>query len=223
MNSILILFLYLFLFVLFSLTGFTIVRLINVKVWDDHLTDLSIGISGSILSSLAIFMSIILSFIIVYLWTNYNDTIRLLQKQMDDILMVYNTIKLLNNKNLNQLFIKYIYKKITFQELQKKIFENDDGSIIYKQIIKSLNNTYYSEFAERNAVSTEIWIVIYIGVIAVMVGTWFVKSPFYLHLYLIISVAGILGVLVFLIYYYNSLDCYRCIENQLRQKLIIKL
>lgn len=223
MNSILQLFLFIFIFVIISLTGFTLVRTIHDESWDNHFPEISIGISGSILSVLSIFLSVSLSFIIIYLWTNYNDTVSLIQKQMDDILVAYNTMKLLNNDVLTEAFRNYVYKKITFQELQTVIYQYNDNSVIYQQVLTLLNSTYYRQFNERNAVSPEIWIVIIIGVITVIIGTWFVKSPFLLHLYLIISVAAVLGGLVYLVYYYDSLDCYTCIEQQLRQQLISKI
>ena len=221
--GILILFLFFFSFIAFSIFGFLIVRLITIDVWEDHITDLSIGISGNLLSVLTVFISLPLSFIIIFLWTNYNDTIEFLQVQMNEILIVYDSIKQLNNKTLLQAIQLYIHKKITFKELQKIVYQQNDNSIQYQHIIDKLDKIAYNQFTEDTSVTTELWIVIGIGCLLVIIGTWFLKSPFLLHLYLIISIAGLLGVLVFLVYFYNQLNCYRCIENQLRQELITKI
>jgi len=221
--AILILFLFFFSFIAFSVFGFLIVRLLTIDVWDYHLTDLSIGISGNLLSILTFFISLPLSFIIIFLWTNYNDTIEFLQLQMNEILIIYDSIKLLNNTMLLKAIQLYIHKKITFQQLQKIVYQQNDNSILYQQIIKNLDKIAYNQFDTDSSVNVELWIVITIGCLLVIIGTWFIKSPFLLHLYLIMSIAGLLGVLVFLVYFYSQLDCYQCIEEQLRQELIRKI
>ncbi len=221
--GILILFLFFFSFIAFSIFGFLIVRLITINVWDDHITDLSIGISGNLLAVLAIFISLPLSFIIIFLWTNYNDTIEFLQLQMNEMLIVYDSIKLLDNKILLKAIQLYIHKKLTFKELQNIVYQQNDNSILYQHILNKLDKIAYNQFNKDTSVNVELWIVISIGCLLVIIGTWFIKSPFLLHLYLIISIAGLLGVLVFLVYFYSQLDCYQCIEDQLRQELITKL
>lgn len=221
MNAILIFFLFFFSFILFSLFGFYIVRTLFIHAWDDHLTDESMSISGSILAVLSIFVSIPLGFIIIFLWTNYNDTIVHIQSYMNKQLIMYNTIKLLpNNTLLLTAMKKYILGKITYNQFQSILYQYNESNIIYQQIISMSNNITPSDFNTQNHVNVEVWLVIIIGVLTVMIGTWFVKSPLLLHLYLIISVSGVLGTLVFLVYYYNTIDCYQCIKNQLQKELI---
>lgn len=223
MSSILIFFLFFFSFIIFSLTGFFIVRTLFIDVWDHHLPEQSMSISGSILAVLSIFVSIPLSFIILFLWTNYNDTIQALQSQTNQLLTMYNTIKLLPDNLLLKTMKQYILNKITFNQFQSVLYEQNDGSTTYQQLILMSNNIVPQQFTTRDHVNIEVWLVIILGVISVMIGTWFVKSPFLLHLYLIISAAGVLGSLVFLVYYYNTIDCYTCIREQLQKQLIEKI
>jgi hypothetical protein len=229
MSSVLIFFLFFFSFIIFSLTGFFIVRTIFIDVWDDHLPEQSMSISGSILAVLSIFVSIPLSFIILFLWTNYNDTILALQKQSNQLLTMYNTIKLLEDKSpsstnlLLKAMKQYILHKIIYTQFQSVLYEQNDGSIIYQQIILMSNNIVPQQFTTQDHVNVEVWLVIGLGCGSVICATWFVKSPFLLHLYLIMSVAGILGSLVFLVYYYNTIDCYICIRDQLQKQLIEQL
>lgn len=223
MNPVLLFLLFFFSFILFSVTGFLIVRMIFINVWDYHLPNESMSISGSILAVLAIFVSVPLSFIIIFLWTNYNETIEKLQIQTNQLLVMYNTIKLLKNKVLLNAMNEYIHNKIIFNKFQEILYQYQDDSVLYNQIVLMSNNIVDNQFTINNHVNVEVWSVIFIGVLALIIGTFFVKSPFLLHLYLIISVSGVLGSLVFLIYYYNTIDCYTCIKDQLRNELIEKI
>lgn len=211
MSSILIFFLFFFSFIIFSLTGFFIVRTLFIDVWDHHLPEKSMSISGSILAVLSIFVSLPLSFIIIFLWTNYNDTIQKLQNQANELLQLYNLIKI-SQPELLPVIKQFINRKITFAQLQ----------YLLKNISLS-SSLADNEFMINNHVSVEIWVTIGLGCGSVICATWFVKSPFLLHLYLIMSVAGILGSLVFLVYYYNTIDCYTCIREQLQKQLIEQL
>jgi hypothetical protein len=223
MNSIALFFIFLFSFIAISLLGFLTVRTILDEVWEQHLSDESLSISGSILAVLSIFVSVPLTVVIIFLWTDYNDTVESLKLQSNKLLTMYNTVKLLNNKLLLNTMKQYIYGKIDYSQLQSIILINNDNSLIYQQIILMLNNIVPEQFVTQEHVNVEMWLVIIIGVISVMIGTWFVKSPFYIHLYLIISVSAVMGTLVFLAYYYNTLDCHQCIENDLKQQLITML
>lgn len=222
MNSIIIFLIFFSLTILFSLIGFYIVRyLILHQKWEEHFPDESMSISGSILAALAIFVSIPLTAIIIFLWTNYTDTVNYIQNKMDQMLIMYNTIKLLPDHDiLKNAMRSYIYNKITYMALQSVLYSypNQDN-IIYKQIMDMLPKVAFTMDTQQH-ITTELWLVIIIGVVAVIIGTWFVKSPLLLHIYLMMSVSGVLGTLVFLVYYYNAIDCYKCITEQLRHELI---
>ncbi len=224
MNSIVIFLLFFGLTIFFSLLGFYIVRyLILHEKWEEHFTDESMSISGSILAALSIFISIPLTAIIIFLWTNYTNTVTYVQTKMDQLLIMYDTVKLLNDVKLKNATLLYIKNKINYNAFQNILYTYEDKtSIIYLQIIDMLPNVAFTMNMQQH-VTTEIWLVIIVGVLSVIIGTWFVKSPILLHVYLIMSVSGVLGTLVFLVYYYNAIDCYKCITEQLRYDLIKKL
>lgn len=208
-------FLFFFSFILFSLIGFFIIRTTFHDVWDDHLPEQSMSISGSILAVLSIFVSVPLSIIILFLWTNYNDTIQIIQSEMNQTLLMYKTI---HDEKLLKTMKLYIDRKITYHKFRTIVYQYNDT-----QLINMVNSIAPNEFTTDNHVNAEVWLVIVIGVLSVMIGTWFVKSPFLLHLYLVMSVAGVLGTLVFLVYYYNTIDCYTCIREELQRQLINKI
>lgn len=183
-------------FVIVSLLGFLILRVSFPDLFNNHLTHESVGISGSILDVLAIFTSIPLSFILVFLWNEYNKTITVIETTVNQLRRVYQRARVyqLDTTPLDHYLttgnVKYLD---AFRETENKEI---------KKLIDAINDTPLS--TTRRCVSQEIWYVIIVGTIATIGGTWLVKSPIWLHLYLIISVAVILSTLIFLIYYFDE-------------------
>ena len=205
-NSVALFFIFIISFVAISVICFMILKCAIPGFWENHLTHESVGISSSIMDSLAILVSIPLSFILVYLWQAYNDLLNTINTTVKRLRLLYDK-SVIANIDTND-FVKYIKTKNVkyFNKFKHYVYNSDNSS--NKALIKLIDNTNV-ELDFKHQVSQEIWYVIVVGVISVIIGTWLVKSPFWLHLYLIVSVAAILGTLVFLIYFYDNMlvDC----------------
>lgn len=188
-------------FVLFAVLGYIMLRTVRPNIWDKHLTDETIGITGSILAVLSIFVSIPLTFIILNVWNNYNTNLSLLKKRSLLLLQLYHETK---NKNHIIHYLKH-----------------GDINIFGNSNTLELRNVEMAILSESNEVSNEIWAVLILGAFIFIVGTWLLKSPFYIHLFLIVSTSAILGSLIFLVYLYSHMhDCCSNDKNRINNELI---
>jgi len=201
MNAIGLFFLFLISFIVVSVSGFLCCKHIHPDLWENHLTHESVGISGSILDVLAIFVSIPLSFILIFLWGEYNKLLNRIKHVVQELIDIKQ--QLIDNHINTVHFEKYLKTACVDDFNHFKTELSQAAALRLKQLSKQVN-TLNVHFDFSCQVSQEIWSVIIVGVIVVILGTWLVKSPFWLHLYLIISVAAILGTLVFLIYFYDQ-------------------
>ena len=211
---------FVFSFILFSLVGFYVMRMIVPFIWYEHLTIDSIGISNSVLSVLSIFVSIPLTFIIISIWNNYNNNLTLIKQQAHYLLQLHQALKALGFGD--PLVYDYLHSKNNFEQIYD-FKPTPEQQVRYDELLITYNqfkDTTIAIASESNDVSAEIWSVIILGVVTVIIGTWLVKSPFYLHLYLIISVAAVLGSLVFLVYFYSfTHECSRCLTQDIYDSL----
>src|SRR5437870_5689315 len=106
MNAIGLFFIFLFTFVVGSVAGFFIVKQIHPDMWENHLTHESVGISGSILDVLAIFVSIPLSLILIFLWGEYNKLLNRVNHVVDQLKQIKQQLVILNMDDKH--FNKYI-------------------------------------------------------------------------------------------------------------------
>lgn len=208
-----LLFLFIIGFVLFSLGGYLFLNLIAPQIWQCELPEISIDISNTTIQVLSTLVTVPLAFIIVFVWDNYHDTIILAQQQASLLLLLYNDIKRLGDKKLLHLIRQYILAipsgKADITVLRNAILDytpNKDNQVRYDQIVMTMNDLYNisGSIYTSTIVSAEVWIVIFFGSLFLMMSTWFIKSPPFIHLFLIVGVAAILGSLVFLIYLHSN-------------------
>lgn len=203
MSSIYILFLFIILAIIFSLTGYLLLKIKHPQIWKIHLAGETIQISGSILAAVSLLVSVPLSFIIVYIWNDYHDTILLIQKKAALLRILYNDISRLGNAELTTMIKLYINNLIHGKD---DIMPLRNALNNYPQIMTLMNELYLinNSIYSFTRISVEVWTVIGLGVLILIISTWFVRSPIVLHIFLMIAIASIIASLVFLVYLHSN-------------------
>src|SRR6187431_1877663 len=148
MNTIVILFLFIIGFVIFSLGGYLFLNLIAPHIWQCDLSKVSIYISNTTIQVFSTLVAVPLAFIIVFVWDNYHDTIIFAQQQAADLIILYNDIKKLDEKLLT-LITKYILaipsgtaNIIPLRDAILDYTPTNENQTRYDQIVISLNDLY---------------------------------------------------------------------------------